>query len=298
MHVLISGASGLVGTALAASLQQDGHSAVPLVRSGKPGVQGVRWNPAAREFDRAAAEGADAVVNLAGASIGEGRWTAARKAELRTSRVELTNFLVDELLKLNRRPSVLVSASAVGYYGNRGEEVLTEDSPPGTDFLAGLAQEWEAAAKRAEQAGMRVVILRFGVVLSARGGALKKMLPIFKLGLGGKLGSGQQWMSWVSLDDAVGIIRRTLEDAGMRGVYNAVAPNPVRNGDYTRSLGRVLGRPTIFPAPAFALRLMLGEMADALLLTSQRAVPGRLQRAGFPFRHPELEDGLKAALGG
>lgn len=296
MRVLISGGSGLVGTALTTSLRRDGHSAVWLLRKGPPGADGIRWNPLTGEFDRAGAEGFDAVVNLAGASIGEGRWTAERKLELRNSRVDLTRFLVGELSKLSRPPPVFVSASAIGIYGDRGEETLTEESQPGSDFLAGVAQEWETAAQQAQSAGMRAVILRFGVILSARGGALAKMLPIFRLGLGGKLGSGKQWMSWVSLSDVVGITRRALEDSSMRGTFNAASPSPVRNSDYTRTLGRVLGRPTLFPAPAFALRLMLGEMADALLLASQRVIPKHLQEAGFRFEDSDLESGLRSAI--
>lgn len=298
MRVLVTGASGLVGTALAADLRAAGATVSRFVRPGAPAAAGdVAWNPETGEMNLAAAEGADAVVNLAGASIGGGRWTAKRKALLRSSRVDLTERLVAGLGRLKKPPMILVSASAIGYYGDRGEESLTEASPGSQDFLAAITRDWEAAATRAGQFGMRTVIARFGIVLAKNGGALPQMLTPFKMCVGGRIGSGKQWMSWVALDDVVGAIRFAIEDASMRGPVNVVAPNPARNADFTRVLARVLRRPAIFPAPAFALRLMLGEMADALLLSSQRVVPQKLSERGFRFQYAELEAALRRALG-
>jgi hypothetical protein len=255
----------------------------------------VAWNPATGELGGAAV-GADALVNLAGASIAEGRWTKERKELLRTSRTDTTRALVNALAKMNARPRVLVSASAIGIYGDRGEEVLTEESKPGTDFLAGLAREWEAEAMKAEALGIRVVLARFGIILAKHGGALAKMLFPFKLGLGGRLGSGKQWMSWIALEDVVGAIRFAIENGGVRGSVNVVALNTVQNAEFTKVLAKALHRPALFPAPAFALRLALGEMADALLLSSQRVVPQRLQQLGSSFQFPELPAALRAVL--
>ncbi|HYA98216.1 MAG TPA: TIGR01777 family oxidoreductase [Methylomirabilota bacterium] len=299
MRILVTGSSGLVGAALVEQLLREGNTVFRLIRpESKASGAGtaVGWNPAAGEIDAAAAQGADAVVHLAGASIADGRWNEARKALLRSSRVETTRQLVKALARLKPAPKVLVAASAVGYYGNRGDELLTEESPPGTDFLAELARDWEAEAAKGEAWGMRVVRLRFGVVLAKSGGALAKMLPPFRLGAGGRLGSGRQWMSWLALDEAVGMIRFALENEAARGALNAVAPEPARNADFTRALAKALRRPAIFPAPEFALRLVLGEMADALLLSSQRAVPKRLQELDYRFAHPELGEALAAAL--
>lgn len=297
MRVLIAGASGLVGTAVADALRAAGHTVQRLVRPGKrlhPGE--VRWNPVAGDLDRAAAESADAVVHLAGASIAGGRWNAEVKKLLRASRVDATRNLVTGLLQLHNRPSVLVSASAVGYYGSRGDELLTEECAPGRDFLAELARDWEKEAARAADFGIRTVMLRFGVILARHGGALQRMLLPFKLGLGGRLGSGSQWMSWVTLPEAVALIRYALDTPALQGPVNAVAPNPATNAEFTRILAKVLRRPAIFPVPAFALRLLLGEMADALLLSSQRVVPWKLQDRGYRFRDPELEAALRALL--
>ncbi|MFZ0038898.1 MAG: TIGR01777 family oxidoreductase [Candidatus Acidiferrales bacterium] len=297
MRILITGASGLVGSALSSALGEDGHSVGRFVRPGPPAGKGdVAWNPATGEMDMSAAEGADAVVNLAGASIGGCRWTEERKTLLRTSRVNLTERLVRNFEQLRRRPAVLVSASAIGYYGDRGDEALVETSAPGKDFLPQLSSEWEAAAMGAEKLGIRTVITRFGIVLAKNGGALPRMLTPFKMGVGGKLGSGKQWMSWVALDDVVGAIREAIMRPSFRGPVNVVAPNPVRNADFTRVLARVLHRPALFPAPAFVLRLMLGEMADALLLSSQRVVPQKLLDDKFPFKFAELETALRHAL--
>jgi uncharacterized protein (TIGR01777 family) len=240
--------------------------------------------------------GADAVVNLAGASIADGRWTTARKALLRSSRIDTTRALVGALAKMNARPSVLLSASAIGYYGDRGGQTLTEESHPGADFLAGLAEEWEAEALKAEALGIRVVLARFGIILARAGGALAKMILPFKIGVGGKLGSGRQWMSWVTLEDVVGILRLAIENASLRGAINVVSPQPVQNADFTKVLAKVMHRPALFPAPAFALRLALGEMADALLLSSQRVLPIALEKLGYRFLNSDLSPALKSLL--
>ena len=250
-----------------------------------------------RTIDAAAMEGIDAAVLLSGASIAEGRWTPARKAELRSSRIDTTRVLVDALAKLQKKPRVLVCASAIGFYGDRGEEILTESSPSGTEFLALLVRDWEVEAARAETCGIRVARLRFGVILSRDGGALPMMLMPFKIGLGGRLGSGEQWMSWIALDDATAIVCAAISNEGFAGALNVVAPKPVRNVEFTRITASVLDRPAVFAAPAFALRLALGEMADALLLASQRVVPERLTQLGCQFRFPEFEPALRAILG-
>ena len=299
MRILISGASGLVGTALCGALAGEGHTVHKLARAGtwavrEPGA--VRWYLEGNEFDNQAAEGADAVVHLAGVSIAAGRWTEARKRELHGSRVEVARFLIENFAKLKQPPRVFLSASAIGYYGNRGDEELSEESPPGNDFLSGLAQDWEAAAAEAKRFGARVAMMRFGVILARDGGALPRMALPFRLGAGGRIGSGKQWMSWLTLEEATGITRYALANEAVRGPVNAVAPNPVTNAEFTKALARVLHRPAIFPAPGFALRLMLGEMADALLLSSQRVLPRKLQRLGYNFQAPLLEPALAAIL--
>ncbi len=297
MKVLISGGSGLVGTALTESLRSEGNAVSHLVRPGGAASAGdMRWDPASGFINTKAMEAADAVVNLNGASIGGGRWTPERKKILRTSRVDSTRFLVDTLARLERKPRVFVSASAIGYYGNRGDETLDESSASGSDFLAELCRDWEAEAIRAQASGIRTVLTRFGIILSAKGGALTQMLTPFKLGLGGRLGTGKQWMSWVALDDVVGILRSALSNEQASGPVNVVAPNPVQNSEFTRVLASVLHRPAIFPAPAFALRLALGEMADALLLSSQRVRSERSPAAGYAFRYENLEPALHAIL--
>jgi len=306
MKILVTGSTGLVGTALVPALASEGHTVCRLLRpqtvvksspatESQQRVLDVPWNPATGELGSEAA-GADAVVNLAGASIGGGRWTEARKGLLRGSRVDSTRALIEALAKMNPRPSVLISSSAIGIYGDRGDELLTEDSKPGDDFLSGLALAWEAEALNAEALGMRVVLARFGVILAAHGGALAKMLLPFKLGAGGRLGSGRQWMSWVSLDDVVGSMRFALESNSIKGAMNIVSPNPVRNSEFTKVLGETLHRPALFPAPPFALRFALGEMADALLLSSQRVAPQVLEKSGYSFLHRDLASGLAAAL--
>jgi uncharacterized protein len=238
------------------------------------------------------------VVNLAGASIAGGRWSEGRKALLRSSRVQTTREIVRALEKLENRPKTLVSASAIGYYGNRGDEVLTEESKPGEDFLARLPQEWEAEAVKAEGLGVRVARLRFGIILAKHGGALPQMMRPLKFGVGGRIGSGRQWMSWVTLDDVVGVLRMALENGAARGAVNVVAPEPARNAKFTKELARTMHRPAIFPAPEFALRLALGEMADALLLASQRVKPERLVQLGYQFAQPDLGSALGHVLHG
>jgi len=301
MKILVTGSTGLVGTALVEALVRDGHTVCRLMRpqskttSGSKDGFDVAWNPATGELGGAGV-GPDAVVNLAGASIAGGRWTKARKELLRASRIDTTQALVKALAKMNARPRVLVSASAIGIYGDRGDEVLTEESKPGTDFLAGLAREWEAEAWKAEALGIRVVLARFGVILARHGGALAKMLLPFKLGAGGRLGSGKQWMSWITLEDVVEILRFTLENGAVRGAVNVVAPNAVQNVEFAKVLAKALHRPAIFPAPAFALRLALGEMADALLLSSQRVKPQTMERLGYRFLHADLASALKVVL--
>jgi len=309
MKILMTGSTGLIGTALVTALAGDGQTVCRLIRAesamagqapfaeilGKVEGFDVAWNPATEELGGAGV-GADAVVNLAGASVAGGRWTKERKELLRTSRIETTRALVGALAKMNVRPRVLVSASAIGIYGDRGDEVLTEESKPGTDFLTGLAREWEAEALKAEALGIRVVLARFGIILAQHGGALAKMLPPFKLGVGGKLGSGQQWMSWITLEDVVGIIRLAIENGTIRGAMNVVAPQAVQNTEFTKVLAKTLHRPALFPAPTFALRLALGEMADALLLSSQRVKPQALEKLGYRFLHPELSAALNSVL--
>jgi uncharacterized protein len=301
MKILVAGSTGLVGNALVGALTKDGHTVCRLMRpeslvaGGTKDGFNVAWNPATGELGGAAV-GADAVVNLAGASIAGGRWSAERKALLRSSRIDTTRALVGALAKMNARPRVIVSASAIGLYGNRGDELLTEESKVGTDFLAGLAKEWEAEALKAEAIGIRVVLARFGIILAREGGALAKMVTPFKLGVGGRLGSGKQWMSWVTLEDVIGILRVAIEKAEVRGAVNVVAPKPVQNIEFTAVLAKSLHRPALFPAPAFALRFVLGEMADALLLSSQRVLPQKLEQFGFRFRHPDLAFAMGAVL--
>ncbi|HEX4642282.1 MAG TPA: TIGR01777 family oxidoreductase [Candidatus Acidoferrales bacterium] len=299
MRILVSGSTGFVGTALTEALEGQGHQLARLVRAASsrkdacpPSAQSVAWDPVASQFDAASADGADALVHLAGASIADGRWNDSRKQLLRTSRVDATRQLFGALSKLHRPPRVIVAASAIGYYGTRGDELLTEDSPSGTDFLAGVCREWETETARGAEFGARVVTLRFGIILAEHGGALAKMVMPFKLGAGGRLGDGQQWMSWITLPETVRVIQFALETAALSGPVNTVAPNPVRNSEFTTILANTLHRPALFPAPAFALRLALGEMADALLLSSQRVNPSRLKDAGYSFQQPDLAGAL------
>jgi len=299
MKVLLSGSSGLVGSALIPVLTGGGHQVARLVRSEPaPGGSEVRWDPEAGEIRKAALEGVEAAVHLAGESIAAGRWTAAKRARILKSRVKGTQLLAEALAGLKQPPKVLVSASAVGYYGDRGDEALTENSGSGSAlFLSNVCRQWEAAAEPAADAGIRVVNLRFGVILSAAGGALPRLLTPFRMGVGGRLGSGKQYMAWIALDDVVGAIVHVLTTEALRGPVNAVAPQPVTNREFTKTLGRVLGRPTVFPMPAFAARLAFGQMADELLLASQRVEPAKLLASGYQFRFPELEAALRHLLG-
>ena len=299
MRVAVSGSTGLVGSEVAASLSAAGHEVVRLVRRAPvPGEVAARWDPEKGEVDAAGIEGLDAVVHLSGENIASGRWNAARKAAIRGSRVNGTRLLCDALAGLARPPKTLVCASAIGIYGDRGEDVITEESPAAAGFLPEVCREWEAASGPAARKGIRVVALRIGMVLSPKGGALSRMLPLFRAGLGGVIGGGRQYVSWVALDDLPPIILHALRCGDLCGPVNAVAPRPVTNRDFTEALGSVLSRPTPLPVPAFALRLAVGrEMADALLLASARVLPRRLEETGYDFRYPEIETALRHLLG-
>jgi len=298
VNVIVAGASGLVGSKLVPALMEAGHQVCRLVRERRKAVAGdVPWNPAAGEIDEAAIDQADAVINLAGENIAGGRWSAQRKAAIRDSRVYSTRTIAQAMAKVPSRPRTLVNASAIGYYGSRGDEVLDEESAPGDgDFLAGVCREWEAATGPAADAGARIVVARFGVILSGQGGALKKMLLPFTLGLGGRIGSGRQYTSWVAIDDVVGSLLHCLANDSLHGPVNVVAPRPVTNAEFTKALGRSLHRPTLFPMPAFAARAALGQMADELLLASQRVRPARLLASNYVFRYPELAGALDHEL--
>ncbi|MCX6937124.1 MAG: TIGR01777 family oxidoreductase [Verrucomicrobia bacterium] len=299
LRVLVTGASGLVGRALVPFLQTQGHTVVRLVRHAPRGPDEVFWNPEAGEagLDLEAAGEFDAVVHLAGAGIADARWTPARKRLIRESRVAGTRLLAEALAAKARPPRVVVGGSAIGYYGGGGEAWLDEQSPAGAGFLAGVTQAWEQAWAPLDAAGTRRVYLRTGVVLSPAGGALAKMLTPFRLGLGGPAGTGDQWWSWISIDDLVGAIGHALSTPGVRGPLNAVAPVPVTSRDFAHGLGKVLGRPAILPLPASVLRLALGELADEALLASQRVRPGVLRESGYRFRHENLADALRHLLG-
>jgi uncharacterized protein len=297
MNILVSGASGLIGSALVPFLTTGGHTVTRLVRTG-PAADGViSWDPSAGQLDPNALKGIDTVVHLAGESIAARRWTAEQKRRILDSRVQGTRLLCERLAGLERPPRVLVSASAIGFYGDRGEESLTEESAPGSGFLTDVCRAWEEATKAARDRGIRVVHPRFGIVLSPKGGALAKMLTPFRLGAGGVIGGGRQYMSWIALDDAVGAVHHALITDALAGPVNVVAPQPITNQEFTKTLGRVLGRPTIFPMPAFAARLAFGEMADALLLASTRVQPNRLLGTGYRFRFRDLESALRHLLG-
>lgn len=299
MDVAISGASGLLGSALAASLQADGHRVLRFVRGGVTGDTEIGWDPDAGRIDAPALEGIDAVVHLAGESIGGRRWTPEQKRRIRESRTKGTALLAAAVASRERKPRVLVSASAIGYYGDRGDELLTEVSSPGNGFLADVCRAWEDETRPAIDAGVRTVNVRTGIVLAKQGGALKQMLMPFRLGLGGAQGSGRQWMSWIALDDEIGALRCAIDDERLRGPVDLTAPNPVTNADFAHALGRVLHRPTVLPTPMFPLKLRYGsELVDSLLLAGQRVMPARLETIDFPFRHPDLEPALDAILRG
>jgi uncharacterized protein (TIGR01777 family) len=298
MRVLVTGSTGLVGAALVPFLTTGGHGVTRLVRSAtRTGEPAISWEPEKESIDPSGLEGFDAVVHLAGESIASGRWTAAKKALIMGSRVQGTRLLCEALSRLGRLPKTLLCASAIGYYGSRGDEVLTEESSPGTGFLAEVCREWQVAAAPAVQAGIRTVFLRIGVILSPLGGALAKMLPPFRIGAGGKVGSGRQYMSWIALDDVVGAICHGLNTDSLQGPVNAVSPHPVTNYEFTKALGRVLRRPTVAPLPAFMARVLFGEMADELLLSSTRVAPTRLLATHYAFRFPDLEGALRYLLG-
>jgi uncharacterized protein (TIGR01777 family) len=300
MNIGITGASGLVGSALAPLLTTGGHSVVRLSRRGtssnKAGnATSASWDPSTGDIDEA--QQFDAIVHLAGENIAGGRWNAKRKQAIRDSRVGPTRRLCEALARRSNKPSTLICASAIGFYGSRGDEPLTEDSLPGEGFLAEVCKEWEAATAPAIEAGIRVVNLRIGVILTPQGGALSSMLTPFKLGGGGVIGSGRQFWSWVAIDDVIGAIQHALATESLHGPVNCTAPEPVTNAEFTKTLGRVLRRPTVVPMPAFAARLLLGEMADALLLSSARVLPRRLEASGYRFRCPALEGALRHVLG-
>ena len=294
MKIAVTGSSGLIGSALVGRLRGDGHTVVPVVRrTPRPGE--VRWDPAAGLLNPADLEGVDALVNLAGEGIGDHRWNDEHKQRVVDSRVTGTGLLAETIAGLDPVPAFL-TGSAIGYYGNRGDTELTEESGPGTGFLADVCRRWEAAATPAERAGSRVAYLRTGVVLSAHGGALKKQLPLFKLGVGGRIGSGRQFFSWITLNDAVGAIVFVLT-AGLSGAVNVTAPEPVTNADFTAAMGRALHRPTVVPVPAAALKVALGsEMASEMVLAGQRVLPAVLQRAGYTFAHPNIDSALRAVF--
>jgi uncharacterized protein (TIGR01777 family) len=292
--VLISGASGLIGAALIPSLETQGYSFTRLIRGVPSGANQIAWDPA-RPIAPESVSGFDAVIHLAGESV-VGRWTADKKARILDSRVLGTRHLSEALAKSAEPPRVLISASAIGYYGDRGEEILNEESTPGKGFLPQVCCEWEAATHAASDAGIRVVHIRIGVVLSSSGGALQPMLLPFKLGLGGRIGSGRQWLSWIDIDDLVGAVHHVLKNDSLHGAVNMVSPEPARNIAFTKLLASVLSRPAIFVMPAFVARLALGEMADEALLASQRVEPAKLVASGYVFRQPDLKRTLEKNL--
>jgi uncharacterized protein (TIGR01777 family) len=298
MLVAVTGASGLIGTALVRRLQAEGHQVLRLTRSRPTGPDQLQWDPMAGRLDPDALAKADAVVHLAAKGIGDRlRWTARTRRDILQTRVKGTGLIARTMAYLSGGPRVLVCASGVGYYGDRGDEVLTEASGGGRGFLADVVRQWEAAADPARAAGLRVVHLRTGPVQTAAGAGLPKQALMFRLGIGGRLGSGRQWLSWISLDDIAGAYLHALTRQDLEGPVNAVAPNPVTNAEFTATLARVLRRPAVLHVPAFAPRLVLGEAADELLFVSQRALPARLQASGYRFRFPELEPALRHTLG-
>jgi uncharacterized protein (TIGR01777 family) len=296
MTILITGATGLIGTELQKALHGRGHQLLLASRKAPKDASYVQWDPENGFADTERLDGIEAVIHLAGESVSGLRWTDEKKKAIRDSRVLGTRNIVETISDLDRRPSVLIAASAIGFYGDRGDEELTETSKPGKTFLAEVTREWEAEARRAEDAGIRTVLLRTGIVLSKEGGALGTMLKPFRLGLGGVVGNGRQWMSWISMDDHIAAIMLALENESIRGAVNSVSPNPVTNEEFTRVMGEVLYRPTIIPLPEFAVNLMFGEMGEALLLDSTRVVPKRLENAGFKYNFPDLKKAIESAV--
>lgn len=296
MNILISGSSGLIGGRLQRLLRASGHRVTRLVRREPQSADERRWDPAAGTMDATALQDVDAVVNLAGDNIGKGRWTDAKKKRILESRVQTTGLLADKIAKADRKPECFISASAIGFYGHRGDEELTESSEPGRGFLVDVCRAWEDATAAASRAGVRVVNPRFGMVLAGDDGALTKMLLPFKLGVGGVMGSGKQYWSWLSADEAARVILFCITHRELSGPVNAVSPHPVTNAEFTKALAKVLHRPAFFPMPAFAARLMLGEMADNLILASARVLPRKLESAGYDFLHPEISSCLRDTL--
>jgi uncharacterized protein (TIGR01777 family) len=297
-RILISGSHGLVGKALSKALAAEGHDIYSLVRYAPHTEKEIEWSPDRYSIAISRIEGFDAVYHLAGESIASGRWNEEKKRKIRESRTKGTKLLSDALANLSQPPKTLISASAIGYYGDRGDELLTEASLPGKDFLADVCVEWEKATEHARAKGVRVVNTRFGIVLDKEGGALAKMLTPFRMGIGGRIGAGKQWMSWIALDDVIGALQFVLSNETLNSPVNFVAPNPVTNAEFTKTLGNVLSRPTLFPIPEFGVRLAFGEMADALLLSSQRVEPSSLKQSGYDFRYAKLESALRAILNG
>ncbi len=296
MDVAVTGASGFIGTALVAALVDGGHRVRRVVRQAPTSADEVRWEQSAGTIDAAGLAGVDAVVNLAGEGIASRRWNEEQKRRIRESRTTSTRLIAETVAGLDPRPSVLLSGSAIGYYGNQGDEELSETSPPGDDFLAGVCVDWEAAAQPAVDAGVRTAWLRTGIVLDPHGGALQRLLPLFRFGLGGPFGRGHQWWSWISLPDEVGALLHLLSNE-VEGAVNLTAPRPVTNVELSRTLGRVLGRPAVVPVPKFGPSLLVGsELAQSLLYDSIRVLPAALTAAGYPFRHPDLEGALRAML--
>ena len=296
MKILVSGSHGLVGKALTTSLVNAGHEIVSLVRQSANDSE-IEWHPNQGKINGQQLEGFDVVVHLAGESIASGRWTEEKKRKIRESRVKGTELLSSALARLSQPPSTFISASAIGFYGSRGDELLTEESAPGDGFLPEVCVAWEKATGQAEAKGIRTIHPRFGIILDEKGGALERMLTPFRMGVGGKVGNGKQWMSWIALEDVINALRFLIDEPGSEGPVNFTAPRPVTNADFTEALGSVLSRPTLFSVPSFAARLAFGEMADELLLSSAKVEPERLKESGYQFKHPELSSALKTILG-
>jgi hypothetical protein len=289
VKVVIAGASGFVGTALSESLKSAGHTPVALVRHAATGPDEIEWEPAAGKLDAASLSGYDAVVCLSGESIAGVRWTEEKKQAIKKSRIDCVGLLAQRMAEMDQPPPVFVCASAMGYYGDSGDATLTEDSPPGDDFLAAVCKDWEAAADPARGKGIRVTHLRFGLILSDEGGALKTMLTPFRLGLGGVVGDGEQYISWITIEDVVAIVRYAIDTPSLEGPVNTASPNPVTNREFTKALGHALHRPTVVPLPEFVVKAAMGEMGEALLLASYRMVPEKLLRSGYAFMHPTID---------